>query len=309
MKTPLNYTGNKSRLMSQFSGYFPDKVDVFVDLFCGGGTVGLSSNAKKIIFIDNNENVIELLKHLSKYPLNHLLFRLDRLVKKYALSYSAKFGYEKYRDKRIKKDNNGFKRHNIVGYYRLRKDYNSMPDKFSKEALDLLYLLVVYSFNNDMRFNRAGEFNLPVGKTDLNNNNIKKLKDYIERVSKIDCDFICGDFREQKIQKILYGADFVYADPPYLLGDAVYNETSNWTENTERELIDLLESLNKKGVRFALSNVLQKRGSENMPLANWIFQRLDLHIFDIDYHYRGASYNKINRDAKEREVLITNYVV
>ena len=42
MRTPLNYTGNKSRLIKEFKNKFPEKVGVFVDLFCGGGTVGLS---------------------------------------------------------------------------------------------------------------------------------------------------------------------------------------------------------------------------------------------------------------------------
>lgn len=46
MKTPLNYTGNKSRLIDQFKNHFPQKVNTFVDLFCGGATVGLSINAK-----------------------------------------------------------------------------------------------------------------------------------------------------------------------------------------------------------------------------------------------------------------------
>jgi DNA adenine methylase Dam len=230
------------------------------------------------------------------------------LIKKYGLSYSAKFGYKRYRSGIEKTDNNGLKAYNAAGYYKLRSDYNALESKASKEALDLLYVLVVYAFNNDMRFNRSGEFNLPVGKTDLNNMNIKKLKHYIERVKKIDSVFICGDFREKKVQKILMKADFIYADPPYLIGDAVYNETSNWTEETEQELINLLETLNKKKKRFALSNVLNKVGASNKPLSDWIFKRTDLHILDINYHYRSASYNKINRNAKEREVLITNYI-
>jgi site-specific DNA-adenine methylase len=200
------------------------------------------------------------------------------------------------------------KEYNTTGYYKLRSDYNSIQNKSSKEALDMLYVLVVYAFNNDMRFNRDGEFNLPIGKTDLNNNNLKKLKQYIDRVKNTNCVFICGDFREEKVKKILMKADFIYADPPYLLGDAVYNETSNWTEETEKELIDLLEVLNKKKKRFALSNVLNKVGTSNKPLSDWVFRRTDLHIFDIKYHYRSASYNKINRNAQEREVLITNYV-
>lgn len=308
MKTPLNYTGNKSRLMDQFANHFPNDIGVFVDLFCGGATVGLSVNAKKIIFIDNNLNVINLLKHLSKFDFDTLLPRLEKLIKKYGLSYSAKFGYKRYRLGIQKSDNNGLKEHNTSGYYKLRSDYNSAKIKSSKESLDMLYLLVVYAFNNDMRFNRDGEFNLPVGKTDLNNNNIKKLKNYIDRVKKTNCVFICGDFREEKVQKILMKADFIYADPPYLLGDAVYNESGNWTEQTEKELINLLEMLNKKKKKFALSNVLNKVGASNKPLSDWIFQRTDLHIFDIKYHYRSASYNKINRDAKEREVLITNFI-
>ena len=54
-----------------------------------------------------------------------------------------------------------------------------MENKSSKEALDMLYVLVVYAFNNDMRFNRSGEFNLPIGKTDLNKNNIKRLNNIL----------------------------------------------------------------------------------------------------------------------------------
>jgi len=307
MKTPLNYTGNKSRLMSQFVNYFPKKVDVFVDLFCGGATVGLSIEAKKVFFIDNNLNVINLLKHLSKYNFNILLSRLEKLIELYNLSYSAKFGYKRYRNNIDKADNNGLKAYNTDGFYRLRSDYNSIKNKFSISALDRLYLLVVYGFNNDMRFNRKGEFNLPIGKTDLNKNNIKKLINYIERVKKINCVFLCGDFREKNVQKILMKADFIYADPPYLIGDAVYNESGNWTEETEQELIDLLNILNKNNKKFALSNVVDKVGSTNKPLSDWIFQRTDLHIFNINYHYRSSSYNKINRNAQEREVLITNF--
>lgn len=305
MQTPLNYTGNKSRLIDQFVQYFPKETGVFVDLFCGGATVGLSIKAKKIIFIDNNPNVIGLLKHLSKSRFDTLLARLEKIVEKYGLSYSAKKGYAAY--KKISKDNNGYKVINTFGYYNLRTDYNSLKNKFSKQAYDMLYILVVYAFNNDMRFNRSGEFNLPVGKTDLNKSNIKKLQEYIKRVKEIDCEFICGDFREKKIQDILLKADFVYADPPYLMGNAVYNEAGNWTEDTERELITLLEKLNTNKKQFALSNVLSKVGASNEPLAAWLFKRTDLHIIDIKYHYRGASYNKINRAACEREVLIKNF--
>lgn len=307
VKTPLNYTGNKSRLVDQLAGHFPSEIDTFVDLFCGGATVGLSVNAKRVIFIDNNPNVIGLLEHLARYSFETLLARLEKLIEQYNLSYSAKLGYKRYRTGLAIGDNNGLKAYNYEGYYKLRTAYNDLDNKTSKQAFDMLYLLVVYAFNNDMRFNRVGEFNLPVGKTDLNNNNIKKLSAYIKRVNQIEKEFVCGDFRDVEVKDILMGADFIYADPPYLIGNAVYNETENWNERTESELIELLETLVRSGKNFALSNVLCKEGQVNTPLETWLFQRHDLQIYDIDYHYRSSSYNKINRNAKEREVLITNY--
>lgn len=310
MKTPLNYTGNKSRLVDEFKTKFPSDVDTFVDLFCGGGTVGLSVNAKKVIFIDNNESVIALLKHLAQYKYETILARLERLILKYNLSYSAKLGYSRYRIGINKSDNNGLKKFNSDGFYRLREDYNKSKNKFSKASLDLLYLLIVYGFNNDMRFNRSGNYNLPIGKTDLSKNNLRKVKHYIDRVKKVECDFICGDFRDKKIRKILFNADFIYADPPYLLGAAVYNENGNWTRSSEEDLLNLLIELDKNKVHFALSNVLKKGNPKvsNDLLEKLLFKRKDWKAIDINYHYRSSSYNKKNRDAREQEVLVLNFL-
>ncbi len=308
MRTPLNYTGNKSRLVESFKNYFPRKIDVLVDLFCGGGAIGLSVDAEKVIFIDNNERVIGLLKHLSRYDFGLILRRLEKLIKKFNLSYSAKLGYSRYRAGIPREDNNGLKKFNERGFYRLRDAYNSISDKSSRRAQDMLYLLVLYGFNNDMRFNIDGCYNLPIGKTDLNKNNLKKLEQYINRTKAINCEFICADFREDRIKKILRQADFVYADPPYLIGRAVYNENGNWTEAHEKDLLNLLEELHNDGKKFALSNVISRTDRENKVLMDWrLFRRRDLQIIDIDYHYRSSSYNKKNRNAKEHEVLITNF--
>ena len=308
MRTPLNYTGNKSRLVERFKEEFPKGVGVFVDLFCGGGTVGLSVDAKKVIFIDNNKGVIALLKHLSKYTYEATLKRLEKLIEEYSLSYSAKFGYARYRAGVDKGDNNGLKKYNEKGFYELRDNYNSLINKFTERGLDMLYLLIVYGFNNDMRFNRLGEYNLPTGKTDLNKNNLKKIKEYVERVNAIDCTFVLGDFRSDYVRNILFSADFVYADPPYLLGNAVYNENGNWTDETENDLVNLFEELDREGKRFALSNVIEKFSPPaKNEILDRLFRRDDFYVIPMEYHYRSASYNKKNRDAKEREVLITNY--
>lgn len=67
---------------------------------------------------------------------------------------------------------------------------------------------------------------------------------------------------------------FVYCNPPYLISNASYNDGNrgfkNWTEKEERELLKLLDTLNAKGVKFALSNVLYHKGQENKILAEWL---------------------------------------
>ena len=268
MKTPLNYTGNKSRLIEQLKAHIPEKNDVFVDLFCGGGSVGLSMNAKKIFLIDNNKYVIELSKHLSNFKFETLLNRLEKIIDKYNLTYTSKFGYGKY--KKEEKDNNGYKIFNEKGFYQMRKDFNNQKNKFSKKSLDLLYMLLVYGFNNDLRFNAKGEYNLPAGKTDLNKMNIQKLKDFIKVKKEKNIEFIHGSFKDKKIKEIIFESDFLYMDPHYLITNAVYNENSGWNEFEEKKLLNLLSELNKKNKKFILSDVLSTNKKINSLLSNFI---------------------------------------
>ena len=306
VKSPLNYTGNKYRIIPQIREFFPKKINVMVDMFCGGATVGLNIPCNKVYFVDNNERVINLLKYLAKEPINDLLSEIDSVIEAYGLSNSHKYGYKKYREQcGDNSDNNGLKDYNKESYYKLRKDYNMLSDKNSKEANKLLYVLMVYAFNNDIRFNSEGNFNLPIGKTDFNKMNYQKLIDYSKRVNEINAEFVCAGFDSNEVKKITKEADFIYMDPPYLIGDAVYNMT--WTNNEEYKLLDYIDSLRKLNKNFALSNVIEKVGKYNEPLSYWCYKNeKSIEIHDINYHYRSASYNKINRDAKEREVLITN---
>ena len=46
VKSPLNYTGNKYRIMDQMRRHFPENIECMVDLFCGGATVGLNKTGK-----------------------------------------------------------------------------------------------------------------------------------------------------------------------------------------------------------------------------------------------------------------------
>ena len=101
----------------------------------------------------------------------------------------------------------------------------------------------------------------PANETDFNIKMQKKLAGFIDRIKSGDYGFTNGDFREVDISNFT-NKSFVYADPPYLITCATYNEQEGWTEQDEKDLLVYLENLDKKGVRFALSNVLESKGKK-----------------------------------------------
>ena len=52
IKSPLNYTGGKYKLLKQIIPLLPDNINTFVDLFGGGFNVGINVKANKIIYND-----------------------------------------------------------------------------------------------------------------------------------------------------------------------------------------------------------------------------------------------------------------
>ena len=61
VKSPINYTGGKYKLLNQIMPFFPKDIDTFVDAFCGGFNVGANIKAKKIIANDNQKSLVRIL--------------------------------------------------------------------------------------------------------------------------------------------------------------------------------------------------------------------------------------------------------
>lgn len=95
IQSPLNYTGGKFKLLPQILPLFPQNIDIFVDLFCGGANVGANVKSKQIILNDTNYNLTSLFS-IFKNLGNDFLYLLDEIIEKYGLSQSAKFGYDYY---------------------------------------------------------------------------------------------------------------------------------------------------------------------------------------------------------------------
>lgn len=98
--------------------------------------------------------------------------------------------------------------------------------------------------------------------------------------------------------------DFVYLDPPYLATQANYCLNNSWTETDEKRLYAFLDKLNKKKVRFALSNLLEHKGKKNELLQEWLNNN-SFNVYHLEKNYDKVQLlkGKTNSD----EVLITNY--
>ena len=253
IKSPMNYTGGKYKLLKQILPLFPETINGrFIDLFCGGLDITINTKANKIIANDLNRKVIEI-----------------------------------YQEK---------------GYNKFREYYNK-----TRYPIDL-FILVCYSFNHQIRFNKDGNFNMPFGKdrSYFNETLKKNLINFHKIIKQDNIVFTNLNFLSLKPEKLTEN-DFVYCDPPYLITCATYNEQDGWNETLEKQLYELLDKLNEKNIKFAVSNVLYNKGKENEILKEWCKK---YNVYHLDKTYSNCSYHALDKDKNSTdEVLVTNYVI
>lgn len=298
IKSPLNYTGGKYKLLPQIMPLFPEDITDFWDLFCGGANVGINVSAERVIYNDSNQKLIGLFNSISKQDFASFDNKIKRLIKQYGLSDSTDNGYDFYGCS----GNSGLGSYNKTGFMKLRDDFNKLNRKDDKYYL-YLYVLITFAFNNQIRFNSLGNYNLPVGKRDYNSNIRKNLELFMNALSSQDCIFISKDFRKINVDDIKKGS-LIYCDPPYLITTASYNEMGGWTDKEEYDLLSFLDRLNECGLRFALSNVLCHKGRRNDILLEWAPKYI---VHNLSFNYANSSYHGKNTNEETQEVLITNY--
>lgn len=279
VKSPLNYTGGKTKLLPQILPLFPDKVGTFVDLFCGGCNVGSNVNADKVIYNDYMSQIIELFKNWKDTNLEDTIQYIETQIEKFNLS-----------------------KQNQEGFLELRKQYNEYRD------IRDLFVLVAYAFNHQIRFNSKGEYNMPFGKdrSEYNKNMKTNLINFITRIQEQDSTFLNKSFDELNVEEFTKDT-FVYADPPYLITVASYNENGGWNEQMEYKLLDYLDKCTENGIKFALSNVLEMNDKSNDILKKWIEEK-GYNIHHLNYTYGNCNYHKLDKTVGlTDEVLVTNY--
>ena len=275
IKSPLNYTGGKYKLLNQILPLFPEDINTFVDLFTGGCNVAINVNANRIIANDLCSEVISVYEGIQNGTTEENIRMIEETINEYSLS-----------------------KENKEGYLELRSYYNE-----GNKEWYVLYTLIAYAFNNQIRFNKKGEFNIPFGKdrSDFNPALKQKFRDFSDAIHNKNIKFTNYDFRKLSVDKLKEN-DFVYLDPPYLITDATYN--MGWNKEAEKDLLSLCDRLNEKGIKFAISNVLEHNGSKNEILIEWSKK---YNINYLNYNYSNCNYHKKDNGHKSVEVLITNY--
>lgn len=295
IRSPFFYVGDKFKLLPQLKENFPKDIDKFIEPFCGGGSVFLNTPAKAYVLNDINANMVALHNLLITYSNDESAFwdGAEALIERYALS-ATYLGKDIPPELRKEFPKTYFAKYNKDAYIHLRADFNA-----DKTNTLLLYLLLIYGFNHMIRFNAKGDFNLPVGNVDFNNNVVTALQGYFAFVKDKAIQFSNMDFEAFLNSIELTEKDFVYLDPPYLITFSEYNKI--WDEDCEMRLIRVLDELNAHNIRFAVSNVLWHRKKYNGDFNFWAQK---YHIVRIKSNY--ISFND-NTEKDTYEVLVKNY--
>ena len=271
IKSPLNYSGSKNYIVDQIISELPIEMNTFVDAMGGAFNVGINiKNAKKVVYNEFNPFVYEIVDMLLKCDKNKLIKDIKKIIKEFSLDKGNKDTYIKYRE-----------------YY----NKNKTPLN--------LYVLQMYCFQNQLRFNQKHDFNTPVGNCGCNETTFDRIHTF--KIENQELETTNLDFNKIDINK--YAKDTVfYFDPPYIITNATYNDGKRgfkgWDESQEINLLKFLDKIDRNGQKFLLSNVINHNGKTNNLLLDWVTKN-KYKIVELRPH--GGTY------GSREEVLIKNY--
>lgn len=280
IKSPINYSGGKYKIIDQLINIFPKKINKFHDVFCGALNVSINVDANYYKCYDHNTFIIDMFNYFKNNKKEDLILSINGIIKKYQLD-----------------------KNNQLGYLKLRSDFNKSPNEIK------LFVLSCFSFNNIIRFNNKMKFNAPFGKgkSSYNKNIEQRLITLVDSLKNKKIMLKKIDFRKIDL-KDRNENDFFYFDPPYLISNASYNDGKrgfgDWSIIEEKDLLKFLEKLNDINVKFALSNFFKHNGKINQTLIDW---SKNYKVHYIKSNYDNSSYQTNARNFKTIEVVITNY--
>lgn len=269
IRSPLNYTGSKYSIFTEIERALPKHISSFVDMMGGAFNVGVNVVAQEVVYNEFLPHTYQIVKMLLEDDKDEILNRVKEIIKEYGLQKAEK-----------------------GAYINLRNHYNQTKDVYE------LFVLHMYCFQNQMRFNSKMEFNTPIGNCSFNESLVDRIYAFVPKTKTVKL----ANMSYSEVDLSLFDKETVfYFDPPYFITSATYNDGKRgfvgWDADEESKLLDFIADLNLRGFKFILSNVLRHNGETNYLLSKWI-RAHNFNVKDI-----GKVGSKNSRD----EVLITNY--
>ena len=276
-ESPLNYIGSKAKVIQQIRDNSLE-LPVFVDLFGGGMNVGINSFSNTVIYNDLNFRVTDIIRSLKEYDTYEYIVYVKKFIEKH-----------------------GLEKGNKETYIKARTYYNSLPE--NKKDIRMLFALILYGFQQQIRFNSNYEFNNPVGVRWFNDFILAKMVSFA-RIAKLrDIEFFSLDYINVEDSINFDENTFIYLDPPYKLTTGSYNDGKRgfkgWDDTLEKELLQYLDALTHRNIKWMLSYVIEHKGKKNYDLDKWINDNgyKCIHLGDII----GVS------GQPRKEILVINY--
>ncbi len=291
----LKWVGGKTQIIEKLLKHFPKEIENYHEPFVGGGSVLLA------ILSLRKENKIIIKNKIYAYDLNPMLIRvyqniqkhkkeLYKYIEKYINEYDGLKGTTVNRNPTTLEEAKSSKE---SYYYWLRKKYNDM-DKTTVECSALFMILNKTCFRGLYREGPNG-FNVPYGHykktpTIISKKDLDEISNLIKDVEFLEMSFVKSILRATQ-------GDFVYLDPPYVPVDVksfVKYTADGFDLETHKKLFDEIVELNKKKIRFVLSN------AKVDMVVNYFNE------FNIEELVARRAIHSKNPNSTAVEVIITN---
>ncbi len=267
----VKWVGGKRQLLSVIEPLLPKRLSLYCEPFLGGGAVLFARQPARAVVNDLNRDLINL--------------------------------YEVIRDQVDALAEDLGKHENTPDYFYQIRDLDRDPERYQalspvEKASRFLYLNKT-CYNGLFRVNASGAFNAPFGS--YKNPNIVNepvLRAVSAYFNAARITFFSRDF-QQVLEELPRGA-FVYLDPPY---DPV-SQTASFTgyskggfgREEQLRLKECCDSLNRRGIRFLLSN-------SATPFIRELYSSYEITLVDA----RRAINSVGDRRGAIQEVLVKNY--
>lgn len=269
IKSPLNYTGSKYSILNEITKVLPKHISTFIDIMGGAFNVGVNVVAEKVIYNEFLPHTFNIIKTLLTEDSNYIINKVETIISEFKLEKANK-----------------------ENYILLRNDYNNTKDIYK------LFVLHMYCFQNQMRFNGKLEFNSPVGNCSYNTTLTERIQKFIPRSNNYKLFNL--SYKDIDISNLDKDSVF-YFNPPYFITNATYNDGKRgfvgWNADEETKLLEYITFLHENGFKFILSNVIYHNENTNYILAEWI----NTHKFNV------VNIDNVGAKNTRDEVIITNY--